>query len=672
MEYVQVYAYWGINLKQVYEYEHQGECPFCQKEDKFYVDVRYGGFDCKRCGKQGGYKDFINYVYNVALEETTDEDYMFLSNERFIPKIQLAKWKVAKWNKRWLLPCIDSDSNITDLRVWQPKRKESSAAGTKVTLTNLNNFHKSNTIYICESYFNAIALDWLLERTKQVGVTTSNCGANNFKDDWINHFQDKNVIIVFDNDDAGYGSLDIERQKATGSRKVASRLISTAKSIKYVTWPKTYKKGYDVRDFVKTYFQKPHDGIKLFRSFIGEHRDDRVKITQVVSDKTDTTKEITLNTLLSEFDNYAELNTNLRDAIRVSLSTALAVNLPGKTNPWTFLEGAPGCGKSMILETFEASRRIIWESTVTSKALVSGFNLGRNNIDPSILARVNNCCLVLKDFTEILSLPQAERDAVFGILRGAFDGRVKRPFGTGVRQYICDFSLLAGVTSEIKAHSTASLGERFIRYKIDKAVDEESIQDKAFESQLFGSVSLDKLKVDVATFLDRPFDYSGESLIGREPQWFKDRIKPLTRLAGALRTTVERFDRGSQMGMVKYVPDWETGNRLNLQFRKLAVCMSLIEDTPQVIKYHYNILKKMFFDTIDSIQSKIIISLLSQRQSLTKSDIYDLIGLGNLGTFIDDLKILGILTEDGTNTNNKIVYCPTKVIRDLWNRSLLM
>lgn len=669
MEYTQVYAYWGIELKQTFQYEHIGTCPFC-KRDKFYVDVRLGGFDCKRCGKQGGYKTFLNYIYQEALEQTTELDYTQLSNHRNIPKIQLLKWKVAKWNKRWLLPCFNNNKELEAVRVWQLKRKEASAAGCNVTLVNIENFHKSETIYITESYFNAIALDWLLERNRKHGVTTSTCGANNFKDNWIEYFRNKDVIIVFDNDDAGYGILNIEKSKATGSRKIASRLLNVARTVKYVTWPKTYKEGYDIRDLTKTYFNKPTEGWRLFQSFIGgKHRDDKVEVT-VVSPNKASTENITYKELIRKFDSYAELNNNLLRAIDMSLAVAISVNLPGKCNPWGFLEGPPGCGKSMILETFEASRRIIWESTVTSKALVSGFNLGRNTLDPSILARVNNCCLVLKDFTEVLSLPQAERDAVFGILRGAFDGRVKRPFGTGVRQYICDFSLLAGVTSEIKAHSTASLGERFLRYKIDKQNDEENIQTKAFESQLFGSVSLDDLKQAVKNFLDLPFDYSPESLIGRLPQWFKDKVNPLARLAGALRTTVKRHDRGPLMGQVVYVPDWETGNRLGIQFNKLCVCLSLIQDTPQIKQEHYSFLRQIFFDTIDSIQSKIVIRLLEENRPLTREALSDSIGLPSLGVYLDDLKILDIIEIDGKNSNNKVLYAPTKVIRDLWHRSM--
>lgn len=83
----------------------------------------------------------------------------------------------------------------------------------------------SDTVYLTEGEFDAMALS-------QLGVVAYGiCGTNGFKDEFKKHFENKDVILAFDNDDAG--------KKAT--KEVAEKLKETANTISTVEIPEGMK-----------------------------------------------------------------------------------------------------------------------------------------------------------------------------------------------------------------------------------------------------------------------------------------------------------------------------------------------------------------------------------------------------------------------------------------------
>lgn len=678
-----VYYYWGVKLNSEQGIELIGTCPFCNHDDTrsgkghFYVNSQSAAFKCQSgsCGKEGSWRDFLTYVFETKLERTTDEQLLILTKEQGIPLPILKKKKIAYDAKRGFLYAIyNEQDNVVDIRRHKKNIKEESVKGSEPGITNLKeilNCQNGTPIYITEGWRDECAVAWLLWRNKQPGITCSVPGANNFRDTWGKYFTEKKLIVCFDNDKAGYGTLDEARGKATGSRKLESYTKHQVKSLQFITWPDDSEESYDPKQFVIDNKQEPLAALKLFESYLTSyHKHDiadplidtnRLKHIQVeVTELVDTAKEI------------YELDKNFIDGFKVALATVVSAKFEGKNPPWVFLVGAPASGKTIILGQFERSTHTIWESTLSSTALISGWGLGdrRNQLDPSILARVNNRCLVLKDFTEVLGKQDTERKEIFDILRGAFDGRVRKPFGTGVRQYITNFTFLAGVTHEIKAHSTADAGERFLQYEMYTSLDEEVIQEKALNAQLFGRDKEKELVNRTTDFLENEYDLSGSALFGLIPRWFRDKIKPLARLTAQLRATVRRHDRGHYYGQLIYIPVKELGNRIVVQLEKLALAMALIEGKSQIDEEIYSIIYKIGMDTCNSINSRLVLYLAKNHEAIPTSEISKRIGISVSHNMVTDLETLRLIEKNGYG-GAKPAYTTTKLISDLFDRSRL-
>lgn len=133
---------------------------------------------------------------------------------------------------------------------------------------------------------------------------------------------------------------------------------------------------------------------------------------------------------------------------------------------WTYLISPPGAGKSLVLESFAAFEEAYFQTSVTKKGFVSGFNAGE---DPSLLQQLTDPprTLVVKDWTTIMDLPQAYRVELGALLREAFDGSINQKFANGAhRVYEGQFGIVAGVTPKIHLIQDADVGARFLKREL--------------------------------------------------------------------------------------------------------------------------------------------------------------------------------------------------------------
>jgi len=690
------FAFWGVHFTENIVDEFIATCPFCLHDDSrtgkghFYVNKKTGAYDCKSCGTQGGIKQFLKTTYLTALKETNEDHLRKFTKAKGIPLPTLKAEKVAyhSSSNRYFLPVYDIQNNVTDLRNIILGRKEISTGGCNVGLIGLPELLKEENelVYICEGWSDALALRWLLKRTRNSGIVVATPGANSFKDSWGNLFTGKKCIICYDNDEAGYGFHDKEANKVTGSFKVDARIKNYTESVSFLCWPSLFKKGYDIRELVIEKKKIPETAYKTFISFIKpKHKFDIEGTTEeketplFIGDKHTAKEKFSLDNIIEIAKDVYQLSPNFINGIKLALATNVSIKIPGNDNVWLFFVGPPASGKTLILGLFETSNKCIWQSTLTSKGLISGYGTGQgapttggaansNSIDPSILGQVNNKCLVLKDFTEILEKHISERNEVFSILRGAYDGRIRKPFGTGFREYICNFGILAGVTPAIRAYDTTSLGERFLYYNIiNNPQIAEEVQEKALNAQLLGSKKSKDLQKAVKGFLDIEYDMNGLSLMARIPKWFRDKVKPLGRLVACLRTTVSRFEYGHRQGKLKFIPISEAGNRATIQLEKLALGLCLIENKKEIDEEIYALIKVVAMDTINSFQTEIIKVLAKANLSQTELQIKAKTRLEYITAYIEDLETLKFVEKNG----NKESYQLTKLIKDLWKRASL-
>ncbi len=674
------FEFWGVEFNDSAGDEFIATCPFCLHNDTstgqghFYVSGKTGAFDCKSCGKQGGYKNFIGFIHQKYLSITLESQIQTLANLRGIPRIALEGWDIAfAPPNRYLIPVYNSENKIVDLRVYRKGKNEIATKGCGTELLGIKRLKnkKTETIYICAGSFDCIYLDWLLKRTNKKGITVAVPGENTWKDSWIEHFEKRDAIVCYDNDEGGYGELDEQTGKSKGSLKVYSRLNNVASSIQFICWPEGLKKGYDVSDFINEHRKNNISPKKIFNNFQKlikfQHKFHKIKNKAFPNGKP---REIvkTWDILREKYIELFSLNDNFETAIKLSLATVLSIQLSGDCPVWLLLVGPGGEGKSVIIESTEASLSVLWESSLSSKSLVSGWGLGDSKrADPSILARINNKCLALKDYTEILEKNETEKNEIFSILRGAYDGRLKRPFGIGLRQYDCNFSFLAGVTNKIEAYSQGSVGERFLRYNIHPVTKNEDKQAAALRMQYIKDEKMPLLQDAVSSFLDQDFAVKPEQCLALLPSWWNDRIKPLGNLIEWLRTEVEREKFGVRKDCVIYEPIPGSGNRPSIQLSKIGTALCLLEGKSLIDESIYSIVKQVAIDSVKSYITNIAWSIISHKDGITKDKLSEIHHVRFIENYIDDLRLIGLIQY---NTKHDLCV-PTKKAHDLYLRAKL-
>jgi hypothetical protein len=119
----------------------------------------------------------------------------------------------------------------------------------------------------------------------------------------------------------------------------------------------------------------------------------------------------------------------------------------------------------------------VFISTLTPSTLVSGHKRkndkdGNLSPDPSLLPKLNNKLVLIKDFTSILSMRHENREEIISQLREAYDGQYSKMFGTGKQfNWKGKFGLLAASTPYYDScyGVIGSMGDRFLLYRTESS-----------------------------------------------------------------------------------------------------------------------------------------------------------------------------------------------------------
>jgi hypothetical protein len=252
--------------------------------------------------------------------------------------------------------------------------------------------------------------------------------------------------------------------------------------------------------------------------------------------------------------------------------------------------------KTELLSAISAAKGIEAVSTLTPHALVSGMNL-INGHDPSLIPRLNNRVLVIKDFTTVLSMQQQAREEINGVLRDAYDGEITKIFGTGTKHYKSKFGIIAGVTPIIDAFMEAesALGERFLRFRFDppQGMEEQAVYLRKAVSNIGTE---DTMRSTLRAVSSECLNYDfGRMPLPVIPTDMEDRLIYLSVIVSMLRGTVTR-DKYSREITTK--PFIEIGTRLAKQFTKLLYGIGQFRCVDTVGEYEFSIIKTIALSTI--------------------------------------------------------------------------
>lgn len=246
-------------------------CPFHDdKNPSFSINIKTGDFKCHsaNCGREGDFFHFYQEIrcinFSTCVTELcnitgVDKKQKMSQHRKPISEADIAKWvstlrekqghferlkglrgltteTIIKfqlgWNKklkRYTIPIRDKDGKLINIRMYspdlRPKMINLSGYGSPAQLYGSDILKQSTgqPVIITEGEFDRLILE-------QYGFSsvTGTGGASTWRSEWSTLLKDRDIVILYDNDDAG--------NKAVHD-KVAPAIINQAKSVKIAKLP---------------------------------------------------------------------------------------------------------------------------------------------------------------------------------------------------------------------------------------------------------------------------------------------------------------------------------------------------------------------------------------------------------------------------------------------------
>ena len=561
-----------------------GLCPFCFKKDsegkgKFFINTKHENktWDCKICGRSGGYQKFLQMIIEVAIKGT---DYDPLAKDRRL-KAETLKYIGIGFTPSddYIVPVYSWDKKqILNIKIYDGASFKNTA-GCQAAMYGLwllpRKEEDYDTIFVAEGEWDAIALIEILRALKinnaaVIGVP----GAGTFKAETAQYFIGKHVYLLYDNDLAG----------KNGSKKAISVLSSVASKIDELIWPEGTPPGYDVRDvYTKQCKCSPKQALDWILAHCQtvslQQQDASASVETSIQVEPIPVKEVyaTFKKWIALGDNKAkhQKGTDIYDVV---FGTILANRIPGSP-VWMYIVAPPGGYKTEPLLACSGGKLIEIVESVTPAALISGLSIA-GHADPSLISKIHRKTLIVKDWTILLGLPEHEVREIMGILRGAFDGECGRNFGNGIRRVIkSTFGILAAVTPIIEQYieQTAAVGERFISWR-NWISEEQSVRKDHIRRALKNVMHETTMKTELNTIAKKV-------LLAQYPEppvpdeALTEQIISMSEWVAAMRGAVSR-DKYSKA--ITHRPCTEIGTRVSKEIMKWLMGVSLFKGNKEI------------------------------------------------------------------------------------------
>lgn len=581
----------GVTFHKDIGNQSVGDCVFCGKESHFYVNKENKLWDCKRCGKKGNFEDFLEGVAALRADEMSEDRLKQLAADRGLPAVAFNGIGIG-WNGlNYTIPIRNSKGRVKDIRLFHPGRKIRATPTASLELFGAGKLvvpeRAMDVVVVCEGEWDAIAFEWLRSAVGKTGYLTVGVpGASIFKDNWTYLFQNRDVLLAYDNDQPGLSGMELAKRKLTG----------VARSIRAISWPTNFPVGYDVRDLVRKLAVEQQNPDKAWNTLQALFEDvtEGVELPEESAETGTKLDPIGTKELINVYKKWLFLANE--DALKVMYGTLMANKLPGDP-VWLFMVAPPGGSKSELLMSLAGGKSIHAISSLTPHTLVSGANWSGGG-DPSLLPKLGGKVLIIKDFTTLLTMNYMARDEIFGVLRDVYDGNIEKVFGNGVRRhYVVHFGILAGVTPAIEMFNVLhqSLGERFLKFRISGNWDHHSEEDK-IRRALDNIGQENTMRQELQAAANRWMANAKlPDKLPEIPEAMKDRLVHLAKFSARLRGVVER-DKFN--GQVLYKPSSEVGTRIAKQLAKLGQGVAMFLEKESIDEEVYRLILRVALDTV--------------------------------------------------------------------------
>ena len=652
------------NLKTFYQHgfveieetgnQIRGYCPFCNG-DKFFVNYEIKGWDCKHCGRNGGYQRFLQQIVEYCKEQFTGEIIKTLHKNRSISSRILKSFDIGYNPKtqKYTIPMYNRDkSKIMNIYIFTPNSKKFKMIGTyggEQELIGVDKFdQKSKIIWLTEGHWDYLVMTEILENLEKENETVLAVpGVTQLKDSWISYFKGKYIFVLFDNDHDQVKGGKIINPSRDGQIKVYNKLKTIASELKFIHWKENLKDGYDIRDLYKDNFLNYDETY----TYIVSNLKDYPKGLQVpevsIKEKSDiyTGKSISCTQVYDKYQKWLKLkNTEIIDVFYGSL---IANRLQGDPI-WLLLVGQSGCGKTEIIMSIKDVNDIYSIDTLTKNTLVSGAH-GIGGSDPSLIPQLDKKILAIKDFTTILDMHPNDRDEIFAQLRSAYDGEFNKPFGVGIlRSYVSKFGIIGGVTRAIELYTegNTALGERFLRYHFPVSNTQKGrfeVMHKALQNITSNQKdTMHKELREIGTSVLN-FNYENVPLMDEN---FTNKLVALADWTSMLRGAVIRDKYTKEITHKAFI---ELGTRLVTQLGKLSFGIGMFKGIDKLDMDVYDSVKEVARSSIPTKNEELVRRLyfLKGKKELSVNELSEIIGLPTITVqrIAENLCILGALSK---------------------------
>jgi len=370
-------------------------------------------------------------------------------------------------------------------------------------------------------------------------------------------------------------------------------------------------------------------------------------------------KQSALNFLLSELKKIISKWLHLDDPRVVDVVMAAYVANRLNADPvWMLFISSPSNAKTEILRSFEGYKNAYFLSNLTPSTLVSGQKVKKGQPEPSLLLRLNNKMVILKDFTSILSMRSENQQEILAQFREAYDGQYSKTFGNGKEvNWKGQFGLMAACTPVYDAHYAVigAMGERFLIFRLPRGDDEKA---GVMAQDVFGGENQMRSEIrDAVQKFIKQFE-SLENIEVHKDEVINSMILKLASFCAYGRCPVKRDYHGD----VTYLPIPEGTPRLVKQLMQMAVALTMVQGKNKIDFEVYEIIKKIARDLLPTHRLKILEYLWNERALEILSDTrktgevaagVNLITKTTIRT-LEDLMLVGMLNRhqpgDGGNS----------------------
>ena len=308
---------------------------------------------------------------------------------------------------------------------------------------------------------------------------------------------------------------------------------------------------------------------------------------------------------------------------------------------WLLIVAAPASLKTEIIRALGKLDETHLLSTLTANTFLSGKQT-KKGVDFSLLPKLQNKVLLLKDFTTILTMHRDARSEILAQLREIYDGQYSKAFGTGEEKcWEGQLGFLAGVTEMIYQQTAVHsvLGERFLYYK--------PVPDDRFQVglQACANTGAERRMREELSNAVKAFMQTVTMCDVTLPPSERDKIVYLADVVGWGRVGVPRDGYNKS---ILCVPSPETPARLSKQFTLFAKSLALVRQRTEIGDPELTVLRKVAIDSMIDLRAKVFRFLYPESHELTTACIARAISLptATVLSMLEDCMVLGIIHRD--------------------------